>query len=241
MEVLLLKVAICDDNLPLTEKINRLLSNYDPNMFETYTYYSPFKLIRQLDEENFDFFILDIEMNELSGIDLAKNIREQGILSPIVFLTNYKEYMEEVFQVQTFDYLLKPLTQDRMNQLLDKLRQHIGKSEKNFVFSINKVIHKVPTKEIVYFEKDKRQVLIHTVENTYKPYMSTNNVTEQLDVDFVQTHSSFIINCSYIKELGKNFLLINLKGEFVEIPISRSFKTSCHEKIIMSMRGRYNV
>ena len=54
-EVLLLKVAICDDNPTLTEKINTMLFNYNPNIFETYTYYNPLKLVNQLDQENFDF------------------------------------------------------------------------------------------------------------------------------------------------------------------------------------------
>ena len=233
-----MKVAICDDNPSLTEVINTMLTDYDPNMFETFTFYNPHNLINQLDIEKFDFFILDIEMDEMSGIDLAKNIRERGILSPIVFLTSYKEYMEEVFQVQTFDYLLKPPTKDRMKQVLDKLNQHIGISENHFIFSINKVTHKIPTKDIVYFEKEKRQVLIHTIEETYKPYMSTNQMKEQLNVDFVQIHSSFIINCSFIKDLGNNFLLLNFKDEFVEIPISRRFKASSHENIVMSMRGK---
>lgn len=49
-----------------------MLFNYNPNIFETYTYYNPLKLVNQLDQENFDFFILDIEMSEMSGIDLAK-------------------------------------------------------------------------------------------------------------------------------------------------------------------------
>ena len=84
-----MKVAICDDNPTLTEKINTMLFNYNPNIFETYTYYNPLKLVNQLDQENFDFFILDIEMSEMSGIDLAKKIRERDILSPIVFLTSY--------------------------------------------------------------------------------------------------------------------------------------------------------
>lgn len=233
-----MKVAICDDNPSLTEKINTMLSIYDHSMFETYTYYNPLKLINHLEIENFDFFILDIEMDEMSGVDLAKKIREKGILSPILFLTSYKEYMEDVFQVQTFDYLLKPPTQERMNQVLEKLVHYIGKPENYFVFSINKTTHKVPTKDIIYFEKDKRQVIIHTIDETYKPYMSTNQVNEQLDVDFVQIHSSFIINCSFIKELGNNFLLLDFKGEFVEIPISRRFKSSSHENIVMSMRGK---
>ena len=87
----------------------------------------------------------------MSGIDLAK-IRERDILSPIV-LTSYKEYMEEVSQVQTFDYLLKPPTEDRLHQVLEKLRQQLEKNY--FVFSSNKVTYKIPTKDIIYFEKIK--------------------------------------------------------------------------------------
>lgn len=73
-------------------------------------------------------------MSEMSGIDLAKKIRERDILSPIVFLTSYKEYMEEVFQVQTFDYLLKPPTEDRLHQVLEKLRQQLEKKKLLCIF-----------------------------------------------------------------------------------------------------------
>ncbi|EKE3391157.1 LytTR family transcriptional regulator DNA-binding domain-containing protein, partial [Enterococcus faecalis] len=86
--------------------------------------------------------------------------------------------------------------------------------------------------------KDKRQVLIHTVGEIYKPYMSTNQINEQLDTNFVQVHSSFIINCAYIKELGKNFLLMDSKEKCIEIPISRRFKAAAHKSIVMSMRGK---
>ena len=62
--------------------------------------------------------------------------------------------MEEVFQVQTFDYLLKPPTEDRLHQVLEKLRQQLEKKN-YFVFSSNKVTYKIPTKDIIYFEKIK--------------------------------------------------------------------------------------
>lgn len=81
----MLKVAICDDNPTLTEKINTMLFNYNPNIFETYTYYNPLKLVNQLDQENFDFFILDIEMSEVSGIDLAKKKSENVIFYHLSF------------------------------------------------------------------------------------------------------------------------------------------------------------
>lgn len=238
LEELRLKVAICDDNPKITEELNKMLFDYNPYLFDTYTYYNPLKLLNHFQEENFDFFILDIEMDEMSGIDLAKKIREQGVFSPIVFLTSYKEYMEDVFQVQTFDYLLKPLTKERLTQVLDKLKRHLVTSEKYFIFSLNKVTHKIPTKNIVFFEKDKRQVIIHTSEETYKPYMTTDDVQEQLGNEFVQIHASFIINCSFIKELGRNFILIKHKSEYIELPISRRFKVTSHENIIMYMRGK---
>ena len=79
----------------------------------------------------------------MSGIDLAK-IRERDILSPIV-LTSYKEYMEEVFQVQTFDYLLKPPTEDRLHQVLEKLRQQLEK-EITLYFLVTKLLIKYQPK-----------------------------------------------------------------------------------------------
>ncbi|WP_279403862.1 LytR/AlgR family response regulator transcription factor [Secundilactobacillus kimchicus] len=59
------------------------------------------------------FFILDIELPSSSGINVAKEIRKHNLNVPIIFLTNFSEYMEDVFQVQTFDYILKPVTEEK--------------------------------------------------------------------------------------------------------------------------------
>lgn len=72
-------------------------------------------------------------MSEMSGIDLAKK-SENVIFYHLSFLTSYKEYMEEVFQVQTFDYLLKPPTEDRLHQVLEKLRQQLEKKKLLCIF-----------------------------------------------------------------------------------------------------------
>lgn len=217
-----MKVAICDDDPALAEHVNDLLVQYDSTLFETFTYYGSKKLIQQIDTEKFDCYILDIEMDTIDGVELATLIRKKGILAPIVFLTSYKEYMEAVFQVQTFDYLLKPL-----DKVVD-----------TFIFSINKNKFKLKMSDIVYFEKDKRQVIIHSLNEKYRVYISTNQLLEQLNNDFVQIHASFIINCSYIKELGSNFLLLHYAQESIELSISRRFKNKSLENIVMSMRGK---
>lgn len=215
-----MKVAICDDDPALAEHVNDLLVQYDSTLFETFTYYGSKKLIQQIDTEKFDCYILDIEMDTINGVELAKLIRKKGILAPIVFLTSYKEYMEAVFQV------------------LDRLKLYLDKVEDTFIFSINKNKFKLKMSDIVYFEKDKRQVIIHSLSEKYRVYISTNQLLEQLNNDFVQIHASFIINCSYIKELGSNFLLLHYAQESIELSISRCFKNKSHENIVMSMRGK---
>ncbi|WKK70027.1 LytR/AlgR family response regulator transcription factor [Brochothrix thermosphacta] len=233
-----MKVAICDDDPALAEHVNDLLVQYDSTLFETFTYYGSKKLIQQIDTEKFDCYILDIEMDTINGVELATLIRKKGILAPIVFLTSYKEYMEAVFQVQTFDYLLKPLDKNRFFQVLDRLKLYLDKVEDTFIFSINKNKFKLKMSDIVYFEKDKRQVIIHSLNEKYRVYISTNQLLGQLNNDFVQIHASFIINCSYIKELGSNFLLLHYAQESIELSISRRFKNKSHENIVMSMRGK---
>ncbi|WP_141691047.1 LytTR family transcriptional regulator DNA-binding domain-containing protein, partial [Brochothrix thermosphacta] len=78
----------------------------------------------------------------------------------------------------------------------------------------------------------------HSLNEKYRVYISTNQLLEQLNNDFVQIHASFIINCSYIKELGSNFLLLHYAQESIELSISRRFKNKSHENIVMSMRGK---
>lgn len=129
----MLKVAICDDNPTLTEKINTMLFNYNPNIFETYTYYNPLKLVNQLDQENFDFFILDIEMSEMSGIDLAKK-SENVIFYHLSFFDELQRIHGRSLPSTNFDYLLKPPTEDRLHQVLEKLRQQLEKKKLLCIF-----------------------------------------------------------------------------------------------------------
>lgn len=156
------KVAICDDTPHIANEVGELLFQYDPKLFDIYIYYSSDKLLKQMDLINFDFFILDIKMPQFNGIDIAEKIREKNLHIPIVFLANFREYMEEVFRIQTFGYVIKPIKRERLYSLLNRLRQYFGANDQKFVFSYNKKIYQLSNKEILYFEKNRRQVIVHT-------------------------------------------------------------------------------
>jgi DNA-binding LytR/AlgR family response regulator len=235
--VMMLKVAICDDMPHIADSVEELLFEYHATLFEAYVYYNANKLMQQMKETHFDIYILDIEMPKNNGIEMAKLIREKNMNVPIVFLTSFKNYMEEVFKIQTFDYIVKPLTKERFFPLLDRLTRYLDANNASFHFTYNKKDYHILFKDILYFEKNGRQVFIHTDDKVLVSNMTTSEVLAKLQNTFVQIHHSFIVNSRYIKEIGKSYLVIKSeKNKPIELPISRKFKEEAYQKIIAARR-----
>lgn len=234
----MLNVAICDDIPRMTSDVEKILNEYNPDMFNVLTYYSPNKLIKDLHQNTFDFFILDIELSDQSGIDLARLIRREDANVPIIFLTNYSEYMEDVFQVQTFDYIIKPATTSNIFPVLDKVIRYLNADMGHFSFYSNRVIHNLKLSDIVFFEKQRRQVIIHTSQTTFSTNMTTEEILLKLNSDFVQIHSSYIINTRYIEEISTAFTILSYSNQSIEIPISRKFRTAARDKILMRLKSK---
>jgi DNA-binding LytR/AlgR family response regulator len=235
----MLKVALCDDVPQVAETVEKLLYEYDPALFDSHVYYHSAKLKDQMKQIPFDLYILDIEMPQYDGLALAKEIRKENLNVPIVFLTSHKEYMKEVFSIHTFDYVVKPINKERFFLLLDRLTKYLSASRHTFRFIEKKALLNVQANDIIYFEKNRRQVHIHTTRGTYMPYMSTQEITKQLNHHFVQIHASYIVNLNYIREIGKNYVLLkNRDNDHLELPISRKFKDQAFKKILMTTREK---
>lgn len=233
----MIKTAICDDIPQMTDAVEELLIQYNQKLFESNVFYYPEKLIRHMKKTEFDLFILDIEFPNTTGIDLAEIIRQNNLNVPIIFLTNYKEYMEDVFKVQTFDYIIKPVTKENLFPVLDRVMRYLDVREERFIFSYNKISYSLKINDLVYFEKNRRQVIIHTLNEDYVSNMSTNTILSKLNDCFVQVHTSFIVNVKYIKEIGNNFLIVKKdNNNSIEIPMSRKYKETARDKILMKLR-----
>ncbi|MFB7158351.1 LytR/AlgR family response regulator transcription factor [Lysinibacillus sp. NPDC056232] len=233
----MIKTAICDDIPQMADAVEELLIQYNQELFESNVFYYPEKLIRHMKKAEFDLFILDIEFPNTTGIDLAEIIRQNNLNVPIIFLTNYREYMEDVFKVQTFDYIIKPVTKENLFPVLDRVTRYLDVREERFIFSYNKISYSLKINELVYFEKSRRQVFIHTLNEDYVSYMSTTTILSKLNDCFVQVHASFIVNVKYIKEIGSNFLILKIdNNNSIEIPMSRKYKETARDKILMKLR-----
>ncbi|MEB7428041.1 response regulator [Enterococcus faecalis] len=123
-----MKIALCDDDFIEIGKVenylnqNRLL-NYEFDFFSNGT-----KLLKHLDniDVKYSIYFITIEMAEMSGIEIAQQIRQLDLHALIIFISNDTIHMPEVFKVQTFDYLLKPICKDQLAITMDKYEQELS-------------------------------------------------------------------------------------------------------------------
>lgn len=197
-----MRIAIFDDNPQDIERIKW----YTVRMIEYANEYeffgTPEKLLESCTQSNFrrDMYILDIEMPGMDGLAVAKQIRTYASKALVVFLTSYTKYMPDVFEVVTFDFIPKPITEDRLRLLFVKAESYLNMTNQTFSFSYRRSRYSLKFDEILYLEKRGRQAIIHTKDNTYQTNMNLNEIWEKLDEQsFAAVHGSFIVNLKHIK------------------------------------------
>lgn len=226
----ILNVAICDDIPIVSSMIENFLYQYSNCAFNCDCYNNPANLIDNLEEENYEIFILDIEMPVMNGLDIAIEIRKKNINAYIIFVTSYDNYMPDVFKVNTFDYLVKPLDKNKLYNTLDRLLYFIKNDCAKFCYVKRNNQYITSFQSILYFEKKGRYVLLYENERIDKFIMSTKELLSKLDNNFIQIHTSFIINVNYLERLLGNKVILKSESK-VSLPISRKYKLSATEKI----------
>ena len=105
------------------------------------------------------------------------------------------QYVMDVFEVITFDYISKPITVEKLESVLLKAMQYLHMIKRDFVFQFRKNQFRISCDDIVYFEKKGRQAVIHTISENFKANMTTEEIWKQLDDKvFAHIHVSYIIN-----------------------------------------------
>ena len=205
----MLRIAICDDDQEAIRQTELILDQNKQYVREYESFSGSIDLLAYLDKSKsrFDLYLLDIGLPVMNGIELAKKIRRHDFSAFIVFQTSYREYMEEAFELTTFQYPLKPIAEDRLKTVVIKASRYLSVLKRRFQFVSKKEFVSVLCNEILYFEKNKRKVIIHTGTTIYETYMTSAEIMEQLnpDVFFSICHS-----CCFLS-------INNLSGFFLEI------------------------
>jgi len=191
--------------------------------------YDALEAMSFLKKNRVDFIFLDINMPQLTGMELAALLPAE---TRIVFTTAYSEYAAESYSFHTIDYLLKPITLKRFLTATQKIESFFGNRhivevpapthEKEYFFiKSGKTLSKIRLEDILYFEGEKEYARLVTTTGQLLIYRRLKDIEEQLPVPFVRVHNSYIVNTKQLEKIQDNHIYISGK----QIPISEKFKS----------------
>lgn len=181
-----------------------------------------------IQKEEIDLVFLDIQMPQMTGIELVKSLTT----SPkVVFTTAYSEYAVEGFELNAIDYLLKPIAFDRFLKAVNKAKDGSEKStniaqDDDFIFvKADKKLVKIHFNEILYIEGLKDYVIIKKETGRVIALQTMKSLEKKLPSNiFMRVHRSYIVNISHIKAVVGNSLELIEGGKPKDIPIGKNYK-----------------
>lgn len=216
------KIAVCDDQERDREYVASLVKGWAEENGQTanvsFFVSAEDFLFHYEDEKNYDVLLLDIEMKEMDGVQLAKKIRQTDQNVQIVFITGFPDFMAEGYEVSALHYLMKPVSREKLSAVLDKAVGNLKKQERRLCVTFDHQTEFVPLREIVFIEAQKQYVIIHTETGEYRRKASLTTIEKELDEYFFKCQRSFIINLCYVKRINGDS--VDMKNG-ANVPISR--------------------
>ena len=230
----MLEIVICDD----VENHNKFTKNSIEKILTERALPGKIVLVTQSADEikllpknsvHERLYIMDIDINGgTEGIEIIEEIRAVDRKSYIVYITAHEEYSLLAYRTKTFDYLIKPLRAEEIQDLILRVFDDIEEmndTRKQFVFQTGAVAHNIPLNEILYFEKERNILHIITESNRLSGYESLKSVMERLPEGFIMCNKSYVVSADKISKIDKIKNIVYLvNGEI--IPLSRHYKKS---------------
>lgn len=221
------RIAICDDDKVICNQIDQIIYEYaqDNKLYiGTEVFYSGEDLCRYLDiETSFDLILLDIEMAEISGIDVGSEIRKKrnDYNTEIIYITGNKQYTRQLLDLRPLRYIEKPFSRNTIIEALELALRLSDELEGYFHFKVKGSDFRLKFSEILYFESRLRKVLLVAESQTYEFYNSLNELIPKLPTYFVQIHRSYIINIKKVRAFCGNSVVMENN---TEITVSQTYR-----------------
>lgn len=217
----MIKIAICED-----EPIHRAtLENYlnmilkDKNIqYEIIKFKSGEELIENYEDDT-DIILLDIIMDKLTGMEVARKIRKFDDKVEIIFVTSLIDYIQEGYEVRAYRYLIKSIEYEELEKHISSCIDRLLESNKNYILITEEnEIHKILVDEITHIEITRRDMIIHTVKRKYEIRTTLKKMEKDLsEYNFFRCHKSYLINMNHLQSLRQDSVIVNRE----EVPVSK--------------------
>ena len=214
------KIAICDDDKADRQYIEALVEKWAKNaghsvqvaVFESAESF----LFHYAAEQDYDILLLDIEMGEMDGVTMAKMLRKDNDAVQIVFITGYSDYITEGYEVEAIHYLMKPVKEEKLAEVLARAAEKLARNEKCLYFETAGETVRIPVYQIRYADVMGNYVTIHAAEDV-KVKMTLGNLEKELDERFFRVGRSSIVNLTQIARVTKTEIRLS-GGEAIPLP-----------------------
>ena len=234
----MLRIGICDDEICARDALRIQLEKILDDDVETivYEFSSGTGVTKWLNHHpgEIDLLFLDVEMAGLNGLETAKAIRESNRELMIVFVTGYADYVFDGYQVNALDYIIKPVGEDRLRQVLNRTRDMLHRQQE-YMFTLKNGdgVFRIPIADILYFYSEKRILTLVTERKTYAFYAKLDSLAAQLPPEFVRIHQRYLVNPKRVTHIGSTEVAI---GDVV-LPISRALRETATSRLAKAMLG----
>lgn len=241
----MINIAICEDNahdqqclrtyieeVVESKKGKGVIRNYN-----IYTYNKGEDMLTALEHRRYDIVFLDVYMKQLTGMELAKYLRELDQKTIIIFTTSSTDFAIEAYNVRAFHYLLKPLSKVALQEILRSAINHkLEREACYYLFPTGEGVAKVNLNSILYVECSGRKTLVVTEEKKIPCTYSINMMEEKLDeLGFARCHRSFIVNMRYVKNFKHGIVLLENEEEIL---MSKYKQKEVKEKVADYLGGQ---
>lgn len=209
-KIMILNIAVCDDKKESIEAISEELYRVANNIgidIETYLYTDGYRIVELLlnNKEDIHVLFLDIDMPIISGLEIAKILREDGSDIILIFISAHEQYVFESIDYNPFKYIRKSKMKEEIEIALKQAYKRVlADYKKKFIAKTEDGEIRIDNSDIMYFEMELRRIVFVTKDGEKKTIIGRKSIKElnkELDdEDFIQIHSGCIVNAKYIDE-----------------------------------------
>jgi len=227
----MLRIAICDDETAERENIEALLGDYLNERPRLGAFLTPFENGYDLLEaagtgSGFDFYLLDVIMPDINGIEVGKKLRQMGRSGAIIYLTTSPDYAVDSYLTQAFFYLLKPVKREQLFDVLDRAVSNIQERQsRSIVVNTPSGLRSIRLNDILYVERVERYMRYYLADgetvNSRTIRGSFRDAAAELLADghFALCGASFALGLRHVKAVERNGALLD-SGLWLPVPQS---------------------
>ena len=214
------KIAICDDeqkDRDFVAALSRRWAEQRGNTVELTEFSSAEQFLFCYGEQSdYDILLLDIEMGQMDGVQLAKQLRQKNETIQIVFVTGYSDYISEGYEVAALHYLMKPVREEKFFSVLDRAADKLRKNERPLTLECAGEVVRVPLYQIRYVDVQHNYATIHAKAD-YTVKKTLAEIEKSLDDRFYRVGRSAIVNLSCIARVTRSDIFLN-EGDRIPLP-----------------------